>query len=118
MENMKENYVVTAAVDRGEVLFQSADGAEQIGDEHQQGAFFHGAHDAMERGGEVRGGAFGGLLQFDHEMAQMAGPMTRRKIGADFFIEGEEADGVALKVEKISERGGESAGVLGLGIAE
>src|SRR5258708_15624467 len=98
---MKQHDFMAAGGERGKVFFQSADGAEQIGDEHEQSAFFYGAHDAMERSGEVRGSAFGGLLQFDHEMAQVAGSMTRRKVGADFLIEGEEADGVTLEVKKI-----------------
>src|SRR5258708_23658908 len=101
---MEQHNFVAAGGERGEVFFQSADGAEQIGDEHEQSAFFYGAHDAMERGGEVRGGAFGGVLEFDHEMAQVAGSMQRRKLGADFLIKSKYAHGVHLEAHKINQR--------------
>src|SRR5437867_672255 len=64
-------------------------------------------------------GATGGrFLEREHQSAQVAGAMAGGKIIADLFIEGEQADGVALEVEEIRESGGEGGGVLSFGVAE
>ena len=47
----------------------------------------------------------------------MAGAIARGQIFADRFIEGQQAHGVALLREKVGERRGEGAGVVGLGVA-
>ena len=51
-------------------------------------------------------------------MTQMTGAMAGRQIFPDSLVEGQQPDGVALEVEKISERGSERVGVLRLGPAE
>jgi|SRR5579859_579379 len=118
VEEMKKHDFVAARGEGGEVFFQRANGAEQVGNQHQQGAFFYGLDDALERRGEIGGGAGGGLFELEHQMAQMSRAMARGKISADLLVKGKQAHGVALKVKEIREGGGERVGVLRFRVTE
>src|SRR5437660_301373 len=48
----------------------------------------------------------------------MTGPVPGGKIFADLLIKGEEADAIALQIEKISQSSGRSIGVFGFGIGK
>lgn len=115
---VEEQDFVPAGDEVAEVAFQRLDGRKEVADENHEAAFAHELDDALERRGEVGALAAGGFLQREHELAEMTAAMAGGKILADGFVEGEQADGVALLVEKVGDGGGESVGVLGLGPVE
>ena len=83
---MKKQHFVTARRQRGQVFFQRADRSEQIRDEQQQRAFLDRSHDAVQRRGQVRGVACRRLLETEHQVAQVTGPVPCREVVADAFV--------------------------------
>ena len=90
---------------------------EQIADEHDQSALAGQFHHAPQRRREVGAAALGGLFQRQHEVPQMPRPMPRRQVFAHRAVEGQQPDGVALLGQKLAERRGQRARIVGLGVA-
>src|ERR1043166_3830001 len=57
----------------------------------------------------------GRFLEGEHELPQVAPSVPGRQVIADLLVKREQADGVALLVQKVAEGGGEGVGVFGLG---
>src|SRR5438034_2792817 len=118
IEDLEDDYFMDTSSERDEVGFEVFDGSEEIGEQHHEAAFADDFDDALEGRGQIRGLSAGRFLQREHDMPEMAGAMAGREVLADLFVEGEQADGVALQIKKIGEGGSEGSGVLGLGVAE
>src|SRR5437899_2494172 len=113
IKNLKNNDFVAASRERGQLRFESVDRRQKVGKHDYEATFADDLDNSLEGTGKIGGLAAGRLLERKHQVAQMAGPMARGQKIANGFIEGEQADGVALQVKEVGESGRKSGGVFG-----
>ena len=104
---------MAAGSERRQLLFEMIERGEEIGQENDEPAFFQQLGDVFERQQQIGGWASFLFFQSEHEVAEVAGAIARGQIFADTIVEGEQADGIALGEEEVSERRSESIRVLG-----
>jgi hypothetical protein len=100
IENLKQNDFVTGGGEAAQFGFQRIHRREQIGNENDQTAFsdeFGGAAKRFRKRGFF---SSVGLFEREHELTQMAVPMTRGEIIAHAFVERDQTRRIALAVSR------------------
>ena len=118
IKNIENDDFVTASAEGSEVLFQSVDRRQQIGDEHHHAALRDNFRDPLQGTAQVGLRAAGRLFEGNHQMAQMPRSMPRRKILANLLVEAKQPNTVPLQIKEIGQSRRSSIGVFGFGVGK
>src|SRR5436190_1340945 len=80
--------------------FQRFNRGEKIRHQHHQSALADNFHGVLKRSNQVSRASGGWFFQREHQLPQVSEAMTRWQIIAHLIVERQQADGIALQMQK------------------
>ena len=115
VEDLEDEYVVSALSEDLEAAEEVFSGAEEVGEEDDDGASVEGFVDAFEDAGDVCFSAGELSIECGEDGLELCVAAAGGDLSADGGVEDGEADGVMLFEDEHAESGGDGAGVFEFG---